>query len=433
MRVLRNWSVEYFILGRTLMKFRIKKTILMSIAMILVLSQFAACTRKATSLKALLASEDHIAGKAGVCVPYAALADEERMKLVAREYNSITCENEMKPESILGTNPNLSSETDDYGDRIPVLDFTRADAILDWVLDYNKAHPGDKFSVRGHVLVWHSQTPTWFFREGYIASGDYVSKEQMLYRLEWYIKSVMEHFDGEDSPYKGLIYAWDVVNEQIEPNDYNRDTNTGSLRLYHNGQPTDWYQVFGGDTSYITQAFVFANKYAPESVKLFYNDYNDSDVGKAHYICSLIEEIKATSGARIDGMGMQGHYGIDWNYAIQIEKAIRIYSEVVDEIQVTELDLQASSGFTHYMPDEEYQKQATWYGTLFSMYARLDHEEGIDITAITFWGTHDSASWLNDASNVGGGANGRDQAPLLFDDEMQPKPAYYRVLGIEEE
>lgn len=414
------------------MNIRIQKVLMASVATVLCVAMLSGCGRNQPSLKALLASEDHIAGRAGVSVPYSALEDKARMELVAREYNSITCENEMKPESILGTTPNLSSEVDDYGDRIPTLDFEKADAILDFVLEYNNAHPNDKFGVRGHVLVWHSQTPTWFFREGYSSNGEYVSKEQMLYRLEWYIKSVMEHFDGEDSPYKGLIYAWDVVNEQIEPNDYNRDTNTGSLRLYHNGQPTDWYQVFGGDTAYITQAFVYANRYAPESVKLFYNDYNDSDVGKAHYICDLIESIKATDGARIDGMGMQGHYGIDWNYAIQIEKAIRIYAEVVDEIQITELDLQASSGFTHFMLDEEYQRQATWYGTLFDMLARVDQEEGIDITAITFWGTHDSASWLNDASNVGGGADGRDQAPLLFDEAMKPKPAYYRVLGIVE-
>ncbi len=414
------------------MNFRIRKVLMASVAVVLAVSVLSGCGKKQPSLKSLLGSEEHINGRAGVCVPYSALEDKARMELVAREFNSITCENEMKPESILGTSPNLSSDTDEYGDRIPVLDFSKADAILDFALDYNKTHPNDLFQVRGHVLVWHSQTPTWFFREGYSSNGDYVSKEQMLYRLEWYIKSVMEHFDGEESPYKGLIYAWDVVNEQIEPNDYNRDTNPGCLRLYHNGQPTDWYQVFGGDYSYITQAFVFANRYAPATVKLFYNDYNDSDVSKVSYICSLIEIIKATEGARIDGMGMQGHYGIDWNYAIQIEKAIRKYSEHVSEIQITELDLQASSGFTHFMLDEEYEKQAKWYGTLFDMFARVDHEDGIDITSITFWGTHDSASWLNDPSNVGGGADGRDQSPLLFDDLMQPKPAYYRVLGIEE-
>lgn len=401
-------------------------TLLLSVVLL------SGCGKKDPSLKSLLASEDHINGRAGVCVPYSALEDEERMALVTREYNSITCENEMKPESILGTSPNLSSETDDYGDRIPTLDFTRADAILDFVLNYNDENPDDKIAVRGHVLVWHSQTPTWFFREGYSANGDYVTKEHMLYRLEWYIKSVMEHFDGEDSPYKGLIYAWDVVNEQIEPNDYNKDTNPNKLRLYHNGQPTDWYQIFQGDSSYITQAFVFANRYAPATVKLFYNDYNDSNPGKARNICNLIQTIKATEGARIDGMGMQGHYVIDWDYATQIEKAIRMYAEVVDEIQITELDLQASSGFTHYMPDEEYEKQAQWYKYLFDMFARVDQEEGIDITCVTFWGTDDGSSWLNDSSNVGGGANGRDQAPLLFDAEYNPKPAYYSVMGIEQ-
>ncbi|MCQ2531160.1 MAG: endo-1,4-beta-xylanase [Saccharofermentans sp.] len=412
-----------------------KKKLIATILMVaMAIPMFTACSKKEVTLKSVFGSEDSIQGRAGVCVPYSALEDEARMELVCREYNSVTCENEMKPESTLGQTPNFTNEVDAYGDKIPELDFSRADAILDYILDYNSKNPDDTILVRGHVLVWHSQTPSWFFREGYSSTGDYVSKEQMLYREEWYIKSVMEHFDGEGSPYHGLIYAWDVVNEQIELNDRNSDTNPNGLRTRQNGVPTDWYQVFQGDDAYITQAFVYANKYAPATVKLFYNDYNDADIAKARTICRLIEKIKATDGARIDGMGMQGHYGIDWNYTIDIEKALRLYSEVVDEVQITELDLQTGSQFDGYHYEEEYERQAEWYGLLFAMLARVDKEEGIDVTAVTFWGTHDSASWLNDTSSVGGGSDGsRKQMPLLFDGEMNKKPAYYVITGTEPE
>ncbi|MCQ2529573.1 MAG: endo-1,4-beta-xylanase [Saccharofermentans sp.] len=413
-----------------------KKLFAAFLAVALPVVVFAGCSKEPqpVTLKSVIGSEDSIQGRAGVCVPYDALSDDARMELVCREYNSITCENEMKPESILGQTPTFSNDVDAYGNKIPELDFTRADAILDYILDYNSKNPKDQILVRGHVLVWHSQTPTWFFREGYSATGDYVTPDEMLYREEWYIKSVIEHFDGEGSPYHGLIYAWDVVNEQIEPGDRRSDTNPDSLRLKHNGQPTDWYQVFQGDDAYITQAFVFANKYAPATVKLFYNDYNDSNMPKARAICQLIEKIKATDGARIDGMGMQGHYGIDWDYAINIEKALRLYSEVVDEVQITELDLQTGSQYDGYHYEEEYERQAKWYELFFNMIARLDHEDGIDVTAVTFWGTHDSVSWLNQSSSVGGGANGsRDQMPLLFDKDMNKKPAYYVVTGTQPE
>ena len=47
-----------------------------------------------------------------------------------------------------------------------------------------------------------------------------MGKEKMLKRLENYIQKVIEHYDGVNSPYRGIIYAWDVVNEQIEPDDF---------------------------------------------------------------------------------------------------------------------------------------------------------------------------------------------------------------------
>lgn len=32
-------------------------------------------------------------------------------------------------------------------------------------------------------------------------------------RLEWYIRSVLAYYTGEDSRYKGMFYGWDVVND----------------------------------------------------------------------------------------------------------------------------------------------------------------------------------------------------------------------------
>lgn len=367
-------------------------------------------------LKTFMAQDSSIAGKMGVAIPVSALEDTALMKLVTKHFSSITCENEMKPDSFLGYTPTLDSNGNF------VLNYSAADKVMDYVLEYNKNHPNDIIHVRGHVLLWHSQTPDWFFKVGYSTAEDaaYVSKDEMLKRMDSYIKQVMEHFDGADSKYKGIIYAWDVVNEQIDG---------GGIRVNNGSKLSNWYQVFGGDDLYIKEAFRLANKYAPANIKLFYNDYGDADSAKSDQICKLIKEIKAYDGARIDGMGMQAHYNMVSPSVEDFEKAIRKYAAVVDEIQLTELDLASSSDYDGTNQQAEYTKQAYRYKELFDKLYELDHEDGINITAVTVWGTHDGASWLQGSSSAGGGADGvKKQCPLLFDDNYQAKPAYYGIV-----
>ena len=70
--------------------------------------------------------------------------------------------------------------------------------------------------IRYHVLVWHAQTPDWFFKADYNNNSYYVGKDQMNARLEFYIRSVMDHV--LKSPYANVVYAWDVVNEYQHAN-----------------------------------------------------------------------------------------------------------------------------------------------------------------------------------------------------------------------
>lgn len=347
-------------------------------------------------------------GRAGVCVPMAALGDEERMGIVESQFNSVTMENEMKPESLLGSSPNIGE------DGFPVLDFTVSDTILKEIKAYNDTVGMDekKISVRGHVLVWHSQTPEWFFHEDYDESKPYVSKDVMLARMENYIRQVMEHYDGADSEFKGMIYAWDVVNEAVNDTD-------GGMRT-----DSSWFKVFYS-FDYVEQAFVYANKYAPKDVKLFYNDYNDTNAKKADGICALIQQIQANPEARIDGMGMQGHYDMNFS-ASEFEESAKKYAALVDEIQITELDMKSSTDYDGIATEEEYQKQAYVYKSLYDTVIRLKNEENIPITAIVFWGTDDGNSWLQDANSVGGSADGtRAQCPLLYDADYEKKPAFW--------
>lgn len=346
-------------------------------------------------------------GRAGVCVPMAALTDEARMELVKGQFNSVTMENEMKPESFLGNKPNIGE------DGFPVLSFTVPDMMLKTIKTYNDTvgRDGQKIMVRGHVLVWHSQTPEWFFHEEYNVDKPYVDKETMLARMENYIKQVMEHYEGEDSEFQGMIYAWDVVNEAVNDRD-------GGVRT-----DSSWFQIFY-NFDFVEQAFVYANRYAPAHVKLFYNDYNDTNPKKADGICKLIEQIKANPEARIDGMGMQGHYDMDFSDVL-FKQSAKKYAAVVDEIQITELDLKASRGFDGENMEEEYQKQAQVYKSLYDAVKSLK-QEGVPITAIVFWGTDDGHSWLQTFNAAGGSADGsRVQCPLLFDKDYQAKPAFW--------
>lgn len=346
-------------------------------------------------------------GRAGVCVPMAALTDKPRMEIVKSQFNSVTMENEMKPETLLGDKPNIGE------DGFPILGFTVPDMMLKEIKAYNDTagKDGRKIMVRGHVLVWHSQTPEWFFHEEYNVDKPYVDKQTMLARMENYIKQVMEHYEGEDSQYKGMIYAWDVVNEAVNDTD-------GGMRT-----DSSWFRVFDG-SDFVEWAFVYANQYAPAHIKLFYNDYNDINPKKADGICKLIEQIKSNPEARIDGMGMQGHY--DMNFSdVLFKQSAKKYAAVVDEIQITELDLKASSGFDGTDVEEEYRKQAEVYKSLYDAVKSLK-QEGVPITAIVFWGTDDRHSWLQSANAAGGSTDGtRVQCPLLFDKDYQPKPAFW--------
>ena len=346
-------------------------------------------------------------GRAGVCVPMAALSDAARMEIVKGQFNSVTMENEMKPDTFLGNKPNIGE------DGFPVLSFTVPDMMLKEIKAYNDTagNDGRKIMVRGHVLVWHSQTPEWFFHEEYNVDKPYVDQETMLARMESYIKQVREHYEGADSEYQGMIYAWDVVNEAVNDTD-------GGMRT-----DSSWFRVFNS-SDFVEQAFVYANRYAPAHIKLFYNDYNDTNPKKADGICRLIEQIKANPEARIDGMGMQGHYDMDFSDVL-FKQAAKKYAAVVDEIQITELDLKASRGFDGENTEEEYQKQAEVYKSLYDAVKSLKQED-VPITAIVFWGTDDRHSWLQSANAAGGSADGtRVQCPLLFDKDYEKKPAFW--------
>ena len=259
----------------------------------------------------------------------------------------------------------------------------------------------NQIPVRGHVLVWHSQTPDWFFKENFDSDGAWVSKEKMTQRLENYIKIVMETL-AKDYP-DVTFYAWDVVNEAasdagtIRPAGSNNEVNGQSA----------WVKVYG-DQSYIPLAFEFAKKYAPAGCKLFYNDYNEYSPNKQAYIISDILKPLIEKNL-IDGVGMQSHISMSYPSIDLYRSAMQQYADLGLEIQVTELDISEKSN--------AYADQlalAQRYQDVFKMYKEMK-DSGVNLSAVVIWGITDSTSW------IGG-------YPLLFDKDYQAKPSYYAVV-----
>lgn len=325
--------------------------------------------------------------KTGVAVSDVIFQEKLLLRHILAEYHSITCENDMKPECLLDTKKNIA-EPEAYN-TCPAVTFDNIKQYMDFAKD-------NKIGVRGHTLVWHNQTPRWFFAERYRTEEDapLAGRETMLLRMESYIRSVLEYMQQN---WPGVIYAWDVVNEAVED---------GGLRK------SLWLKTVGED--FICQAFRFARKYADSDTALFYNDYDTFATWKRKVICSHILQPLAAEGL-IDGMGMQTHLTMESDLQ-EYEKSLLCFGAFPLQLQITELDIHNAD------PSEASMKLlAERYQELFRLLIKVKKEKTADITGVTFWGLKDELSWLT-------GFRKERSYPLLFHGQMQPKQAYYAIL-----
>ncbi len=335
--------------------------------------------------------------KVGTAIMASNLSSPSFMDLVEKHFDdSITFGNELKPDSVLNQAATLAYMEENGGDDTnPQVSLSAAASLLNYCAE-------NKIPVRGHVLVWHSQTPDWFFKEGFTDEGDWVSKEKMLQRMENYIKNVMEALATQYPDVE--FYAWDVVNEAWMEDGNPRAAGSNNTT---NGASA-WVQIFG-DNSFIPYAFEYARKYAPEGCKLYYNDYNEYMDGKMNAIYNMALELK--EAGTIDGIGMQAHLDVGFPTVAQFEKALAKYTSTGLDVQVTELDITTSD-----TSETGLETQATMYSGI--MDACVKYADGI--SAVVFWGVTDDQSWR------------ANKVPLLFDAQFQAKPSYYSIIdGLE--
>ncbi len=314
----------------------------------------------------------------GTAVTYAEAVNPVRMAFYAEQFNLFTPGNELKPDSVLDVAASRTLAAQD--DTLVAVRFDAARPLLDFA-------SAQGIPVHGHTLVWHQQTPEAFFHEGYDPARPLVTRETMLARLENYIRAVMT---WTEEHYPGLIVSWDVVNEAVAD---------GQAAL----RPSNWLTVVGGD--YVERAFEYARRWAPEGVKLYYNDYNTAYEPKQTGIVNLLTALQ--SQGTVDGYGFQMHHDIRQPGYAAIEKAFRRVSALGLRLRISELDVTVPDS-----TDASFDAQAVLYGQVMALAASFaDQVDGVQV-----WGVTDDLSWR------------AAQYPLLFYADGRPKPAFYAVL-----
>lgn len=314
----------------------------------------------------------------GTAVTYMETVQPVRMQFYQEQFAILTPGNELKPDSVLDVDKSKKlAEEDDTAVAVhfnavkPLLDFAQANGI----------------PVHGHTLLWHQQTPEAFFHVGYNTFKPLVTREVMLSRLEHYIAEIMA---WTEENYPGVIVSWDVVNEAIE------DGKT-TLRV------SNWTKVVGDD--YVLRAFELARKYAPEGVKLYYNDYNTAYEPKQTGIVNLLTALQAEG--TVDGYGFQMHHDIRQPGYASIEKAFKRIAAMGLRLRISELDVTVPDTL-----DTSFEAQAKLYGQIMKLAVSYADQ----VEAVQVWGVTDDLSWR------------ARQYPLLFNGDATPKPAFYAVL-----
>ncbi len=314
-----------------------------------------------------------------------------------KDFNSIECENETKPDATL-----VQSGSTDTNIKVSL---SRCAAIADFCSQ-------NGIGFRGHTMVWHSQSPSWFFREGFNSNGAFVNTTTMNQRLESYIKNMFNAFETQ---YPNLdLFAYDVCNECVSDDSSRTGAPGWGPRVAgdndknHDGTSA-WVSVYG-DNSFVRQAFTYAKMYAPEGCKLFYNDYNEYWDHKRDCIYRMCKELYEEGV--LDGVGMQSHINANWdgfsgynNYVTAMKK----YLSIGCEVQITELDISVENGT--YSAQDQARK---YTGIAQAAMDWNDNPEGTGrVTLYQIWGPNDANSWLSAGSNA-----------LLRDSNNNPKAAY---------
>lgn len=269
--------------------------------------------------------------------------------IISSQFNTVVCENDMKWDNTERTAGQFN--------------FTNADRVVAFA-------ESNDMKIRGHTLVWHSQS------NGAESGGS--SRAEMLAKMK-------RHIDSVAGRYKGKILEWDVVNEAVA------DGSTSLRRSF-------WQQRVGDD--FIDSAFVYAHRADPNAL-LFYNDYGAEDMGtKSNGVYNLVKRLK-DNGIPIHGVGLQCHFGTSIRKN-DIDRNIKRLGELGLRVALTEID----------MVDPSHNTQP-WKDLMEVCLANAN------CTTFMTWGVYDAASWR---------ASGGTCNCLIYNTQLQPKAIHGTLL-----
>jgi endo-1,4-beta-xylanase len=318
----------------------------------------------------------------------------ELLQLIAREFNAITPENCMKWGA-------LEPEEGAYQWALP-----------DRFVDFGGRHG---MKIVGHNLIWHSRPPAWLFVQ---AGAARVSAEALGKRMDRRVGTLLDR-------YRGRVAIWDVVNEAIA------EDGAGWRK-------SPWLEIMG--PGFLERAFRVAHEADP-AAQLLYNDYNEHNPGRRNFMVNMIRDYRRR-GVPLHGVGFQGHVGLDSPDLSEYERSIEAVAAAGVRVHITELDVDVlpaaskSTGaevstredyraeldpYAAGLPPQIQERLTARYRQLFELFVK--HRDKID--RVSTWGTYDGESWKNDFP-----IRGRTNYPLLFDRQLQPKPAYAAVCDV---
>ncbi len=291
--------------------------------------------------------------------------DREYRKILARQFSSVSPENQMKWDYI-------HPERDRY-------DFAQADAIVEFAERHDQV-------VRGHTLLWHSQNPEWLEKGGF-------SKEELRAILREHITTVVGR-------YAGRIQQWDVANEIFD--------DQGQLRT----QDNIWIRELG--PGIVADAFRWAHEADP-AAKLFFNDYNVESVNaKSNAYHALVQDLLA-QGVPVDGFSVQAHLSTRYGFPGDLKDNLRRFDALGLETAVTELDVRMDLPESGVPTAEQERKQADYYRRALEACLVVD-----GCNSFTIWGFTDKYSWVPVFFEGEGFAN-------VMTDDFDRKPAFHAL------
>jgi len=256
----------------------------------------------------------------------------------------------------------------------------------------------NEMEILGHPIIWSYMTPDW------LKEGNF-SQEELEEIVRAHVHSVME-------PYKEQIKYWNVVNE-FHP------------IAVQGGYEEDYlYSKLG--SHYVEIAFEEARKTDPNAI-LIYND-GASYAKYATWFNQTYNTVKQLKKlGLIDAVGMQLHLNMpgwtDIPSPKQFSEAIKAFQDLGVEVYVTELDVaidpNAKSPSQIFPEQTRFFDQGQVYYDVLQTYLEADAGN-----VFTLWGLYDNESWLEQMLNM------PNADALLFDENNNPKPAFYALLQV---